>query len=105
MIEYEYQGVSVGISKFFRGYPADIDAGGRKTGKMRRWLRRSLLLSSDRRQELGLKILINTPLFNFSPRISLHKRRKQSRGFVSNRKSGNEGVRVEWESLNDTRDK
>jgi hypothetical protein len=92
----------------FRPYPDDIKANGKKTGRIRRWLRRSGKLNQDRKMgRLWDRFLGNTPFFNFElePRISLHKRRKQSRGFVSNRKSDDEGVRVEWNSLNDTKDK
>lgn len=115
MTDYEWRGYGAKIHAkadplldyLFSPFPKDIKHAGKKTGRMRRWLRRSELLRHQRRQSIMMRgmIMAMTPLLNFGPRISLHKRRKQSRGFVSNRKSDDKGVRVEWKTLSDTGDK
>lgn len=104
-----YYGESV-VSMLFGKFPKDIKLGSKKSGRMRKALRGSLLFRFQRQHTLSMqrtlaRALSENALFHFKDRVSLHKRRKISRGFVSNRKSDGDGVRAEWKTLNDTKDK
>jgi len=91
----------------FGKYPTDIKPGDKKSGRMRKALRRSLVFRHQRRYSCRVLRVAFSGLFadKLNLKRSLHQRRKESRGFVSNRKSGDEGDRVEWETLSDTKDK
>lgn len=114
MDEYKHKEMSAsvrfyGTSMFnvmYGKYPNDIKPEGKKTGRMRKVLRRSMIFRYERSRDVSFRRMLDVvPLFTRKNKISLHRKRKESRGFVSNRKPVVEGARVEWEPPYDTGDK